>query len=371
MAVAVVKTDRAEDVRKAVELLGGMGRFVGAGEKVVVKPNICIGKGSETGAVTDPAMVAEVCRMVAECGGEPVVAESPIYPFKSSRAFPRAGYGDFQKRYGFSLIDIDASPGRTIKVPLGRAISHSVVSDEVLGCDRLINMPVLKTHLQTVFTVGLKNLKGVVPGKQKHIIHLQGLDQGIVDINTVVRSDLTIVDGIIGMEGTGGPTNGRPVRMNVILAGDNVVETDAAAARVMGGDPLKVEHIRLASEQGLGPLDPDVLGDPLVSVTAARELPRMPSVNKFFITGVGIKVVDLLRRPWVRLTGGERIETKVELGELVIDYGLCDGCRVCLKACPVQALSFDRELNCDRSICIRCFCCAEACDRGALGKRFE
>jgi uncharacterized protein (DUF362 family)/Pyruvate/2-oxoacid:ferredoxin oxidoreductase delta subunit len=371
MAVAIVKTDKTADVRRAVELLGGMNKFVTGGEKVIIKPNICAAKDTFTGAVTDPEMVAEVCRMVAECGANPVVAESPIYPFKSSRVYQRSGYADFKSKYGFEFIDIDSADSREISIPRGRAIKASVVSDAVLNCDKLINMPVLKTHLQTVVTIGLKNLKGVVVGKQKHIIHLQGLHQGIVDLNTVVKSDLTIVDGIIGMEGTGGPTNGRPVKMDVVVAGDNVVEVDAVATRVMGGDPMKVEHIRLASEQGLGSLSGfEMVGDSLESVTDRRDLPRMPGINKILITDIGVRVVNLLREPIMLLTGGERVVRKVRLGELIIDEALCDGCRLCVPACPVDALAYGEQLDCDYKLCIQCFCCAEVCPRGALKKKF-
>lgn len=371
MAVSIVKTDRAGDARRAVELLGGMGRFVTVGQRVVVKPNICAGKDSSTGAVTDPELVAEVCRMVAECDAEPVVAESPIYPYKAARVYERAGYADFESRFGFPFVDIDSAPSRKIKIPSGRAIDHSVVSMEVLTCDRLINVPVMKTHLQTVVTLGLKNLKGAVPGKQKHIIHLRELDQGIVDLNTVIRGDLTIIDGIIGMEGTGGPTNGRAVKLDVIVAGDNVVEVDSVGIRIMGGDPAKVKHIRLASEQGLGALDGfEMLGDSLKSVAAHRDLPRTPGFNKLLITGIGVRAINLARDPIMRLTGGERVARTARLGDLIIDAGLCDGCRLCLAACPVEALSYSGQLECDGGACIQCFCCAEVCPRGALKKKF-
>jgi uncharacterized protein (DUF362 family)/Pyruvate/2-oxoacid:ferredoxin oxidoreductase delta subunit len=372
MPVSIVKTNKAADVRRAVELLGGMSRFVSSGEKVVIKPNVCCGKESSTGAVTDPEMVAEVCRMVAECGATPVVAESPIYPFKPERVFSRPGYADFTEKYGFEFIDIDNAPFREIQVPRGKAIAHSFVSTDVLQCDKFINMPVMKTHLQTVVSLGLKNMKGIVVGKQKHIVHLQGLDEGIVDLNTVVKSHLVIVDGIIGMEGTGGPTNGRAVEMDVIVAGDNVVEVDSVATRIMGGDPSEVDHIRGAERRGLGSMDGiQMLGDDLASVAASRDLPRSPKMNQFLITGISLRLWNLVRVPWAKITGGEPVRKKAaQPGELLIDHGLCDGCRLCLKACPVDALSYDDLLGCDSAECIRCFCCAEVCPQGALAKKF-
>lgn len=372
MSVAIVKTDRAEDVRRAVELLGGMGSFVDEGERVIVKPNICSARESDSGAVTDPEIVAEVCRMVAECGADPVVAESPIYPFKSSRVFQRAGYGDFEARYGFPMVDIDSAESLEVTVPDGRAIDHSTICRLVLTCDKLINVPVLKTHLQTVVTLGLKNLKGVVVGEQKHVIHLNGLDEGIVDLNTVVKSDLTIIDGIIGMEGVGGPTNGRAVEMGVIVAGDNVVEVDSTGVRIMGGEPEEVEHVRLAAERGLGLLEGfEMSGDYIGSVSRQLALPRRPSLNRMLISGVFSRAWMFARNMLVGLTGGQKVERSAEIGELVIDHDRCNRCRQCIPACPVDALALQEDrLVCDRGSCIRCFCCAEVCPEGALGKRF-
>jgi len=373
MAVSIVRTDKPADARRAVELLGGMDKFVKPGEKVVIKPNIACGKDSTTGAVTDPEMVAEVCRMVKECGALPVVAESPIYPFKSAKVYPKAGYGDFKARYGFPFVDIDNAEFREVRIPKGKMVHHSFISLDVLNCDKLINMPVMKTHLQTVVSMSLKNLKGTVVGKQKHIIDMQGLDDGIVDINTLVKTNLVVMDGIFGMEGTGGPTNGSPVKLGVIVAGDNRVEVDSAGIQIMGGSPKKVTHVRLAAERGLGSLDGfDVLGDSIASVSRKCELPGRPDLNRILITGVTLRIWDAFREPWARLTGGERVmkSSRTRPGDLIIDKELCDGCRQCLKACPVDALSYDDLLDCDDEACIRCMCCAEVCTRGALRKQF-
>jgi NAD-dependent dihydropyrimidine dehydrogenase PreA subunit len=139
----------------------------------------------------------------------------------------------------------------------------------------------------------------------------------------------------------------------------------------MGGKPGDVGHIRLAERRGLGSTEGfEVLGDSLESVAGMRDLPRMPKLNEFFITKLSMRLWDLAREPWARITGGERLMKTVRPGDLVIDHALCDGCRQCLKACPVDALSFDDLLECDSEDCIRCFCCAEVCPRGALKKKF-
>lgn len=370
MTVAIVKTKNPKDVRRAVELLGGMEKFVDKGERVIVKPNICAAMGSETGAVTDPLLVAEVAKMVAECGAEPIVVESPIYPVSSQRAFRKAGYADFEQRYGFELVDANAAEAIEVEIPRGLAIDHTIIPRVVLEADKLINVPVIKTHLQTTFSLGMKNLKGLVVGKQKHLIHLCGLDQGIVDLNTLIKSNLVIMDGIIGMEGTGGPTNGRAVEMDVVLAGNDVVEADCVGVRIMSGDPEKVKHIQLACEQGLGATrELELLGDDLESVAAKRDLPKFPDLSRTLISGVALRALDAFREVSMRLLGGERVEKSVKLGDPVIDYEACNKCKLCLEACPVDAIEMKDFPMVRLDDCIRCFCCAEVCSKGAISKK--
>jgi uncharacterized protein (DUF362 family) len=96
---------------------------------------------------------------------------------------------------------------------------------------------------------------------------LKGISKVIVDINTVLKPTLTVIDGFVGMEGAG-PVDGTPVRMDIIIAGTDTVATDATACRVMGIDPHEIKHIRKANEKGLGNIDDiQVLGEKLETVT--------------------------------------------------------------------------------------------------------
>jgi uncharacterized protein (DUF362 family)/NAD-dependent dihydropyrimidine dehydrogenase PreA subunit len=367
MTVALIKAEAGSDVAKAIGLLGGMEKFVRAGESVLVKPNICAARTSETGAVTDPELVAEVCRLAAEAGGEVRVGESPIHPFRSRRVFEKAGYGDFEERYGFPIIDLDSAEPVQIRIPRAKAVPREVIARPVLECDCLINVPVIKTHLQTIASLGLKNVKGVVPTKDKLIIHMKGLDEGIVDLNTVVSSRLTIADGIVGMEGELGPTNGSPVRLGVIVAGDNVVEVDSVCARLMGLDPRRIPHLRLAAERGLGSLDGfQVLGEDIKALKRDFKLPSSPDLNKVLISGVFMRLYGYLRNPVDRLLGRGLSRAS---GKVAVDSTKCDACAVCVRACPVEGIQLqDKIPHIDDELCIACFCCAEACPKGALSR---
>jgi len=366
--ISIVKTKSSKDVKKAIELLGGMENFVKKGEHVLVKPNICIGKRSETGAVTDAEMVAEVCEMVHSCGADVVVGESPIYPWNGKKVFEEAGYGDFEEKYGFKMINLDDDEKVTIKIPNGVAIKQNVVAKTVLKSDKIINMPVLKTHLQTTLTLSLKNIKGIVPGRYKHYIHVKGLDDGIVDLNTVIRSDLQIVDGIIGMHGKRGPTGGKAVEIGVIVAGDNRVEVDSICARIVGIDPMKVAHIRKAYERGLGDIDvKDVRGSSIDDVRVNIEVPLSPTLMRFLISNILLRTIHTIADPVLSLLGRNKLKIGAIVKEIKIDNRKCRRCMACVKGCPVNALAFEGgELKWDRERCIFCYCCVEICKYGAI-----
>jgi len=137
----------------------------------------------------------------------------------------------------------------------------------VANADAIIAMPVMKTHMNTAVTLGMKVLFGILPERKKSRYHPK-LDHVIVDIASALKPRLAIIDGTIGMEGEG-PFKGDPVELGVVIAGNNVVSTDACAAAVMGIDPSSIEHLRLASEKRLGTINLDeieVRGKPIEAV---------------------------------------------------------------------------------------------------------
>jgi uncharacterized protein (DUF362 family) len=130
----------------------------------------------------------------------------------------------------------------------------------------IISAAKLKTHTATKVTLGMKNMFGLMPDKFKAKYHARGIISVIVDINSVIKPAFTVIDGFVAMEGRG-PTDGTPVKMNLIIAGKDVVATDASAARAMGFDPKEISHIRRAGEKGLGNIDEiEILGSKIEDV---------------------------------------------------------------------------------------------------------
>ncbi len=176
-----------------------------------------------------------------------------------------------------------------VEVPGGVVHHHLDYPKLVLDADVLIDLGALKTHTNSLVTLGLKNFQGLLTDAEKYHGHRDDLDVKLVDIHRVRRPDLVIIDGLLAMEGDGAGENGTPVPLNLYLAGDNVVATDAVGASIMGFDPLDVPAIRIAQHAGMGPADLgaiDLRGAPLAEVRR----PFRPPFNWFrpldrFVTG--------------------------------------------------------------------------------------
>jgi uncharacterized protein (DUF362 family) len=120
----------------------------------------------------------------------------------------------------------------------------------VLGADFVVSMPKMKTHHWVGVTLALKNMFGIVPGNcygwPKNVLHWAGISKSILDINSTVRPDFAIVDGIVGMEGNG-PIQGTPKASGVLVAGDDPVAVDATCARIMGLVPERIDYLKRAA----------------------------------------------------------------------------------------------------------------------------
>jgi hypothetical protein len=148
-----------------------------------------------------------------------------------------------------------------------------------LEADLIVNLPLMKAHMLTAVTLSLKNMKGIIPPVEKRAFHQRNLSQGVADLATVVRSGLNIVDAIVASDYwvIGGGL--RP--MGLILAGDDPVSTDAVCCHIMQADPYQIDHLRAASEMGVGEIALDrieVLGEEIDKLSVPFKLPADPLV---------------------------------------------------------------------------------------------
>jgi len=212
-----------------------------------IKPNLVLAKQSESGATTDPELVSGVIEFLQEKGFSNIkIMESSWVGDKTTRAYKVCGYEKISQQYNVPLVDLKKD--ETVRFNFGDLSVE--VAKSILAVDYLINMPVLKAHCQTKLTCALKNLKGCIPDSEKRRFHAQGLHKPIAYLNKIIKSNLVIVDGIIGdltfEEG------GNPVHMNRVIAGKDPVLVDSYACELLGFERSDVEYIGLAQNLGVG-----------------------------------------------------------------------------------------------------------------------
>ncbi len=269
--VAIVKGPRGhEPVYKALDLIGYREALKGW-DRILIKVNFITTKAWDTGATTDPIVVEAIIRRLQELPVEILVVESDATITNATKAFKVTGMAEMCKRNGVEWINLRHIKDRVeLPIPDGKALSKITVP-RIVAESAVISAAKMKTHSETQVTLGMKNMFGLLPDKFKGRYHMRGMHKVILDINTVLRPALTVIDGFVALEGLG-PVHGKPVQMNTIIASPDVVAADATGARIMGFDPHRIDHIRWAHESGLGEIEEiEVLGDGVDSVKRVFE----------------------------------------------------------------------------------------------------
>ncbi|MCJ7732374.1 DUF362 domain-containing protein, partial [Candidatus Bathyarchaeota archaeon] len=223
-----------EMVKKSIDHLGGIRSIVKKGDTVALKPNVVTGELSGPGVTTDKRVVEALIRLSEEAGASKVmIVEGAGYFTETSKALLLSGYVALAEKYGAEIVDVDKSPVVELTVPDALLIGEVNVSEAFMMADVRINVPVMKTHDQLKVTLGVKNLKGVLPRYMKRNFHKIGVVKGILDLNKAVSVDLTVLDAIVAMEGLG-PSFGPKVELNTIVASKDVYALDRVGSKIMG-----------------------------------------------------------------------------------------------------------------------------------------
>jgi len=242
-------------------------------KRVVLKPNFV--EPDLDGVInTHPAVIAAARESFLRLGAASVqVAEGPGHERDTEAIVETLRLRDFLGPLPGVFVDLNLDEVR--RVPLQTRASRLrelYLPKTVLEADFLVSMPKLKTHHWVGATLSLKNMFGIVPGCcygwPKNILHWAGITGSILDINSTVRPDFAIVDGIVGMEGNG-PIQGTAKASGVLILGDDPVAVDSTAARVMGLEPERIDYLAKAGTL-LGHLRPDKIRQLGESVRSVR-----------------------------------------------------------------------------------------------------
>jgi uncharacterized protein (DUF362 family) len=252
--VALVKGERGhEPVLKALDLINFEKALVNY-KKVLIKVNFITDMTWDTGATTDPIVVEAIIRKLKSLPLTVQVVESDATMTNADRAFEKTGMKEMCDRNGVECVNLRHLKDRVkLEIP-GCETLKSITVPRIVAESAIISAAKLKTHVSTGVTLGMKNLFGLLPDKMKAKYHARGISNVVVDINSVIKPVLTVIDGFVGMEGKG-PVQGSPVKMDLIIASKDVVAADATGCRLMGIDPHSLSHIRKAYEKNLGNID--------------------------------------------------------------------------------------------------------------------
>lgn len=336
-------------VKKSVELLGGIEKFLKPNSKVLIKPNLLSPRLPEEGVDTHPEVIRAVGRLVKTVTSQIFVGDSPGgWNLRDADAvYEKSGIKKVCLEEGFKLvkfdkaIDIDGFPIVTI----------------VKEVDAIISIPKLKTHSTTILTGAIKNTFGMVVGLHKAQCHLKApmpdeFAKVLVRVFGLVKPALSIMDGIVGMEGEG-PAAGDLRNFGLILASPDAVALDAVFSKLIGIDPFKIMTTYEADKRGCGTGDLEkieVFGEKLEDAKIKNF--KLPKTSYLFnlpkpIINIGVKAIKFYPH---------------------IDKDKCQRCELCFEICPKKTIKKinNAEFKVNTKECICCFCCYEVCPYKAI-----
>lgn len=246
------------------ELLGGLGQYISRGDKVLIKPNMIAPKPAQSPAQTNPVVIIELAKILLDFGARPFVGDSPAWADAAACA-TALGIVEPLGKLGVEIKQLDRPVSRRLQT-CGTKIGISSVA---LDADKIINLPKLKTHQQLVATIAVKNMFGTVSGKAKAVWHyrkgrtFEGFCTMLIDVYRLANPVLTIVDGIVAMEGPG-PINGNPKKFGWLIGGTDPIAIELVCCDLMGVSPESLPIIQTARKIGFGCMDKkdiQILGD--------------------------------------------------------------------------------------------------------------
>ncbi|MGZ8463857.1 MAG: DUF362 domain-containing protein [Candidatus Deferrimicrobiaceae bacterium] len=254
----------SDNVRRAVDALGGIRTFISRGDVVVLKPNIGWDRTPEQAANTDPGVVIAVAELCLSAGAKEVrvfdrTCNEPRRCYASSGIQQAVETYARKHHAGDSLrvYHVEDRKFQRTEIPGAILLRQWDLYRDALEADKIINVPVAKHHSLATVTLGLKNMMGVMGGNRGQI-HFR-LPECLVDLNQRIRTRLTVIDAtrILLRNGPSGGNLEDVRNVGKIFASADIVAADVVAAQaIFGLKGGEVAHIRMAGEAGIGVSDP-------------------------------------------------------------------------------------------------------------------
>jgi len=340
-----------------IRLSGGWQALVPTGARVLIKPNFLRPAPAEDVVSPNPAVVRAVVEGCLAAGaGKIIIGDSPGFGTAGKVA---QACGVMQVARDFNIEVVDFNQSVTIDAPARFTHRHFEVAREAAEADVIINLPKFKTHAMMGLTLAVKNLYGVIVGRQKARWHYQSgqshqhFARFLLELAYTLKPAISILDAVIGMEGNG-PGRGTARRLGYLAASRDMISLDAVATH-LAGFPVQQMYI-LPEAQRLGfetnPENITCIGDALAGLHINDLIPAKP---------MAVEGPTFLRPlSWI---ANKFVTTRPRVEE-----DKCCRCGICLEACPAHCMLLPDKgpVLIDTKDCIRCFCCQELCPEGAI-----
>jgi len=318
---------------------------------LLIKPNLISPVEPDRAVTTHPEIVRAVVRYFKERAKDIVIADNPGFVFdgQEDELFVKTGIKGVALDEGVRYALLRSRGVENVRID-GKHLKEIVLSKMVREVGSMVNVAKMKTHVDTLITGAVKNIFGTVASGTRRTAHMLGsrkmLAESIVDIYGAVKPRLSVMDGIVGMEGNG-PSHGTPKKAGYLLASTDGVALDVVAAYIMGFDPREIDTITYADAIGVGKgsLDEiEIVGDEVGVVPFKRPVGWKLKMSGI-VGAIGYRLVKIY--PY-------------------LNKETCIKCGVCAGACPADAISMQPYPVIDRSKCVYCFTCNEVCPTGAM-----
>ncbi len=343
-------------VKRGIDLIGGIEKFINKEEKILLKPNLLAGNSPEKAVTTHPAVFEAIIKILreeeyrlVEYGDSPGIG-SP------SNVSEKCGLKVVAEKYGVPLADFNAS--QIVSNKNAKRCMQFEMANGALECEAIINIPKMKAHQLQRITGAVKNTMGCIQGFKKGMMHAKFTNaytfaEMLIDLNQILPVRLHIMDGILAMEGNG-PRSGNPIKMNVILVSDDPVALDSVFCKLIDIDHELIPTITYGKEYNLGTYDDiEIIGDSIDEL-----------INKEFdIQRVELKKEDNKMLPLLR---------KWLVRKPLLKKGKCIKCGICEESCPIEGKAVilsDSKKGLPKfnyKKCVRCYCCQEMCPKKAI-----
>ena len=239
-------------LKKHLELLGGLEKFVKKGDSVLIKPNFIAPRPAQFATQTNPVVVIEIAKILKDFGAKPFVGDSPAWANLKTCA-NSLGLIEPLKKLNVPLKSLN----KPVKCRLGEDGKSISISSVALDADAIINLPKLKTHQQLVATFAVKNMFGVVSGKRKALLHFtkgktnEKFCRMLIDIYRYMQPIFTIIDAVYVMDSQG-PIHGRTRPLGWLIGGTEPIAIETTCCKLVNIEPDIIPIIKQAKKMNIG-----------------------------------------------------------------------------------------------------------------------